>query len=109
VALAVPSFTLDGGEVIDDLSDRSVQVGHQDGGTQIRKPPAHVSGDEVKNTLGDGGEAPDGQTIVYHDDGHIDAGQQVDQVIVEVAQFEVAILQFFVEGTQLFVSRLEFF
>ena len=68
-----------------------------------------VRGDQVEDTLRHGGEAADGEVIAEHDDGDIDAGEQVGEVVVDLAELDVAGLQFLVEGGQLLVGGLQFF
>ena len=69
--------------------------------------PAHVGGDQVEQFLRRRREPPDAQVRPEHDDGHLDAAEQVDEVVVDPVQLRVAVVQLVVDGGQLFVARLD--
>ena len=47
------------------------------------------------------------QAVSQHDDGHVDAGEQVVQVVADLRQLGVAVLQLFVDGGQLLIGGLQ--
>ena len=108
-ALAILDVLLDGDKVIDDFSNLLIEVGDDDGAVQVTQSAANVRGDEVEDLFGHGGEAADGEIRAEHDDGHVDVGEEVGQVVVDLAELGVAILQFLVEGGQFLVGGLQLF
>src|SRR5207249_8136293 len=76
-----------------DGSDRSADVGR----------------DQVQHFLCDRPEARDAQVVLEDDSGRLNAAEQVDQIVVDLAQFQIPVLRFFVDRSELFVGRLNLF
>src|SRR5262249_10887467 len=80
-----------------------------DVGFDIRDRPADVGRNEIKDFFRFGRVASDPEVGSQHNNGDVNAAEQVAQVIVDEAEFRVAVLQLLVNRGQLFVGRLEFF
>jgi hypothetical protein len=44
------------------------------------------------------------KVVTEHDNGRLNAAEQVDQIVVDLAQFQIPVLRFFVDGSELFVG-----
>ncbi len=108
-ALLVPDITLLGADRVEHLRQERLQVGEVvEVELDVGQRPAHVSGGQVEQFLRHRREPPDTQVRPEHDDGHLDAAKQVDEVVVDPVQLRVAVVQLVVDGGQLFVARLDF-
>src|SRR3954469_11132259 len=85
-------------QAVNDFLDQHVQVGDVQVGPDGAEGPADVVRDEVEDLFGQGGQPADAQVAADHDDGDVDAGEQVRQVVVELAQLQVAVAQLLVDG-----------
>src|SRR5262249_25786467 len=85
VLLVVVHLALADGHGIDHLHDQGLEVRALDVGLDVADGSAHVGGDQVQQLLGRGGEPADLEVRGDHDDGDVNAGQEVDEVAVDVA------------------------
>src|SRR5262249_36084947 len=99
-------LALHGLNLVNDLADKILQVGDEEGRLDVAERPADVGGQQAHDLLGRRGEAADAQVAADHDDGDVHASHQVGQGVVDMGQLEVAVLQLFVDRSQLFVRRL---
>src|SRR6266487_3922312 len=51
-----------------------------------------IGGDQIQRLFSRGGESPNAQIAIQHHDRDIDAAEQIHQVVVDLAQFKVAVL-----------------
>ena len=65
--------------------------------------------DEVEEPFGHGGGTSHCQVVVHHDNGNVDAVQEIGQVVVDLRQFDIPITQLVIQGGQLLVGGLELF
>ena len=106
-ALQVVDLDLLDRDGLDDVVEDLFDVGQRDLGLDIADRAANIARDEVQDLLRHRAEAPDAQVAGHHDDGQVGAGDQVVQVVVELAQVAVADLELLVDRAQLLVGRLE--
>ena len=94
----------------DHLREEWLQVGQAvEVELEIGQRPAHVGGNQVEQFFRRRREPPDAEVRPEHDDGHLDAAEQVHEVVVEPVRFLVAVVQLGIDGGQLFVAGLDFF
>ena len=48
------------------------------------------------------------ESVIDHDDGQLNAGEQIVQIVVHLERLKVALGQFLIQGRQFFVGRLQF-
>ena len=89
---------------LDRSLDELFQARDLDRRPEVADRPADVARNEVEKFFRDRRKTPDAKVASHHNDGDIDGGEQVVQVAVQRSQFDIAILQFFVEGGQLLVG-----
>ena len=70
---------------------------------QIADGAADVAGHQMERALRSRIEAVDAQLAVEHDDGDVDRGEEIEQVVVRLRQLLIARLQLLVERDQLLV------
>src|SRR5258708_40272707 len=75
-------------------------------GTNLAQVPAEVAGKQVQERLRRGGKSADADIVVDDDYGNISVGQDVEQVIIGGAGFQVAVGQLLGGGGELFVAGL---
>ena len=92
---------------LDHPDEHGLQVGNVDLELQVGDGPSDVAGDDVEDLFGARRKAPDAQVAPDDDEGHVDAVEQVGQVVVDKAQLGVAALQLIVDGDELLVGRLQ--
>ena len=90
-----------------ELIDELLEVGQNNRAAQVAEAAPKIGGDEIENPLGGGSEAADGEVAAQHDDGHIDAAEQIGEIVVHLRHFRVAVLQFLVERRQFLIGRLQ--
>ena len=94
---------------LDALAHQFVEIIDLKIGTDLAEAPAEVRWDQVQQLLRWRRKASNAQVIANHHYRNIHVPQQIQQVIVGHAEFDVAVLQFFVERGQFLVTRLQFF
>ena len=57
----------------------------------------------MEHFLRSGSEAADAQIVPQHQDRHVHAAQQIDQIVIDLAQFQVPALHLRVDRVQFFV------
>ena len=90
------------------LRQERLQVGEIEGELDGADRPAQVGGDQMEQFFRRRREPPDSHVRPEHDDGHLDAVEQVEEVVVEAVELRVAVVQLVVDGRQLFVAGLDF-
>jgi len=108
-ASAVRELPLEGVKVRDHPQDHGLEIGDFDGGIYVGEKAADIAGNESEKLLGFGSEAADGEVAADHDDGDVDAGEQIDEVVVDLGNIEVSASKFVVYGSQFFVGGLQLF
>ncbi len=78
-------------------------------GANLAQVPPEVAGKQVEEGLRRGGKSADADVVVDDDYGNIGVGQDVEQVIIGGAEFEVAVVQLLVDGGELLISGLQLF
>src|SRR4029079_3362839 len=63
----------------------------------------------TEKPLGGGRETPKKASTVHHEDGSIDGGEQIVQIIEKNTQFVVAILKLFIDSCEFFDRGLKLF
>ena len=76
---------------VDHLGDQPGQVRHIDVRPEVDEGPPHVAGQQVQQFFGQRGETPDAPVAAQHQDGDVDATEQVGEIVVELRQLEVAV------------------
>lgn len=105
--LAVLDLAFPGARRVDHIGQQRLQLGKAEVELDVAERPADVGGDEVEELSRPRCEAPDAEVLPQHDDGHLDAADEVDQIIVELVQLQVAVLQLVIDRSQLLVARLD--
>ena len=94
-------------EILDHVQKQRVQVRDLDVGLDVRDPAADVALDQVQHLLAGGREPPDSKIEPHDDDGKVDTGEHVDQVVGELGKLLDARLKLLVHGPELLVAGLE--
>src|SRR5438477_6532320 len=108
VAFAGGNFLFDDLSVADDLQDHLLEAGNRDAGIDVEEGTSDVGLDQAEGALSHGGEAANGGVGTEHDDGEVDAGQQIGEIVVHGGDVGVAVAQLVVDGVELFVGGLQF-
>src|SRR5216117_733924 len=106
-AVAISHLALDDGCRIDHVLAHLLQVGEIRTQSDVPDRPADVRRDEAEHLPRHGSKPPDPPVAAEHDDGNIDADEQVVQIVVEQGLVGISVLQLLVHGRELFVDRLE--
>ena len=97
-----------GGDLGEHALQQRLQVGQAvDFEPDRRQRAAHVGRHQMEQLLRERREATDAQVRPEHDDRHLHAADQVQQVVVDAMQLQVAVVQLVVDGRQLLVARLD--
>ena len=94
---------------VDHRKDHLIKVRHIDIGPDVGNRPPDIAGDKVQRLCGGCIEPPDLQFIPDQQDRDIDAAQDIQQVVVALRYFLVAVLELVVHGAQFFIGGLKLF
>ena len=90
-----------------DTIEQASQVGKLDIWPHVTYGPSHITGQQVQQLFGLRREAPDAPVATQHQDGNIDAAEQVSEIVVQLPQFGIAVLELLVDSNQFLVGRLQ--
>jgi len=83
--VAVGKLLFDAQEIRHDLQNEGLEILNLDSRIDVQERTSDIAGEQAQGLLGFGREAADGEIASDHDDGNIDAREQIGQVGVDLA------------------------
>ncbi len=95
-ALSILNFHLPGRQFLEDSRQQPVQIRDLQIGLDLHDRTADVGGPQIQHTPSHRREMAYVQIVPQHDDGNVDAGEQIVQIIAQPRQLGIPMLQLIV-------------
>ena len=94
-------------ERVDHRRDRRIEAGEREVWLEIRDRTPQISGDQIEHGARSWRESAHAPLGVDDDHRDLDARENVDQIVVRIAELMVSVLQLLVHRLELLVARLQ--
>ena len=96
------------GHALDRVGNQGFEAGKIECRAEVGDRPSHVGGNQIEHRFRARIHAPDAQVAAQNQDGNVDIGDDIVEVIVGERELQVAVPQLFIQCRQFLIGGLQF-